>query len=95
MIFGEFLKKCTKFEAVGTAPKSVQKIFFMPCNRFSAYKSFPAKIQIFTFSLQYTVFPETDQEEFSRFGHARNRFPHKFTPIWVIFSKNIFRSKKM
>jgi hypothetical protein len=49
-------------------------------NRFSAYKSFPAKIQIFTFSLQYTVFPESGQEEFSRFGAARNRFSAQIYP---------------
>jgi len=84
MILGEFLKKCTKFEAVGTAPlNQFRKIFLYlenVRNRFSAYKSFLAKIQIFTFSLQYTVFPESGQEEFSRFGDARNRFPAQIYP---------------
>jgi len=90
MIFGEFLKKCTKFEAVGTAPlNQFRENFFMPRNRFSAYKSFPAKIQIFTFSLQYTVFPESGQGKVFSLRECAQSIPRtNLPPIWSFLEKN-------
>jgi hypothetical protein len=59
MIFGEFLKKRIKFEAVGTAPlNQFMKIFYaskmcaIDSPSIKTLAGFPAKIQIFTFLLQ-------------------------------------------
>jgi len=94
MIFGEFLKKCTKFEAVGTAPlKQFREIFLCLAIDSPPIKVFRRKFEFLHFRFNTPFSLNQVRKSFHVLGMRAFDSPHKFTPLWFLFEKNILRSK--